>query len=539
LGGHSACTIGVVLVPTQLGSQTGVLTISDALRTQTVTLSGAGVQPAMLRATPTGLTFASQNLGVASAPSILTIANTGAVAAANVGFGITGAAAGSFSTGTITCTASLVPGASCTVQVIFSPATAGGIAAALTISSSTLGVTPVTVPLNGVGHAAAGLNVSPAQLSFTATVVGSSSVAQMVTIGNTSSVSASQLTLTPTAGFALTQNTCTASLIAGAVCTVGVIFTPTATGAVTGTLNVSSISVATQANVTLSGSGANASAILVTPATIAFAMTGAGQTSSATTVTVANSGTATTLNNLVLTVPAGFMLVNNTCAASLGPGVSCTVGVVFAPTVAGAQTGNLTVSSSTLQAGASVSLNGMGFDFTVTASGSSTQSAASGQNALYTLVLTPLSGSSGVFIFACDALPADALCTFNPTTETLSSGVIGNLTVQVSTGSSSAASRLKGPGPWGILPLVCGLLFPIGWRRRRKLLDLVVLLMLVVILSGGIAGCAKSGGGTGGGGGGGGSGGGSGFTRPGTYSIPVTVTSTGVSHSATLTLTVD
>ncbi len=541
LGGHSACSISVAFTPTQLGSQTGALTISDALRTQTVALSGTGIQSATLSVSPTSLTFASQNVGVASAPLILAITNTGAVAAANVGFGITGPAAGSFSTGSTTCTATLGPGGSCTVQVIFTPSTAGGIVATLTVSSSTLGATPVTVPLNGAGQAPSGLNVTPTQLIFAATVIGSPSAAQTVTISNTSSVAASQLTLTPTVGFALTQNTCTASLAAGAVCMVGVVFTPTVTGVVNGTLNVASISIAIPANVTLSGSGANTAAIQLAPATISFAITGAGQTSSATTVTVTNAGAVATLNNLALAVPAGFLLVNNTCAATLGAGLSCTAGVEFAPTAGGAQMGNLTVSTSTLPTGASIPMNGMGFDFTVAVSGSSTQSVASGQTALYTLVLTPLSGSSGAFILACDALPTDTLCIFNPSTETLNAGVTGNVTVQVSTGSSTTASRLKGPGAWGVLPLVCGLmLLPLGWKRRRIFLQGAILLALLSILSGGIASCAKSGGGTGGGGGGGGGGGsGAGSTPAGTYSIPVTVTSTGVSHSATLTLTVD
>jgi hypothetical protein len=534
LAGHSVCTVSVVFAPAQLGSQTGVLTIADALRTQTVALSGTGVQPATLSANPVSLTFASQNVGVASAPQTLTITNTGGVAAANVGFQITGANAGSFATGTTTCAATLAAGGSCTVQVIFSPLTAGGSVAALAISSSTLGAKPVTVALNGAGNAAAGLNVNPAQLSFAATAVGTSSAAQTVTISNTSSVAATQLALTSSAGFSLTENTCTASLAPAAVCMVGVVFAPAATGAATGTLNIASVAIANQANVTLSGTGALAAAVQVTPATITFPVTGAGQTSSATTVTVTNTGVADTLTNLALAAPAGFLVVNNTCAASLGPGVSCTAGVEFAPTSAGAQTGNLTVSSSVLPGVTTVPLNGMGFDFTVTISGSSAQSVASGQTALYTLVLTPLSGSTGAFTFLCSSLPANAVCTFNPTAETLNSGVTGNVTVQVSTGSSTAA-QLNGPGAWGVVPILCGLvLLPLGWKRRGRVLRGVVLIVLLGILVGEVASCAKSGGGTGGSGGAG-----TGSTAAGTYSVPVTVTSTGVSHSTTLTLTVD
>jgi hypothetical protein len=300
---------------------------------------------------------------------------------------------------------------------------------------------------------------------------------------------------------------------------------------ITGTLNATSSALVPQANVTLSGTGALAAAVQVTPATITFPVTGAGQTSSATTVTVTNTGAANTLTDLALAAPAGFPLVNNTCAASLGPGASCTAGVEFAPTAAGTETGNLTVSSSALPTAATVALNGMGFDFTVMFLGSNTQSVASGQTALYTLVLTPLAGSAGAFTFACGSLPADAACTFSPTAETLNSGVTGNVTVQVSTGSSTTA-QLKGAGAWGVVPLFCGLvLLPLGWKRRGKVLHGVVLVALLGILIGGVASCAESGGGSGSSG--------AGSTAPGTYSVPVTVTSTGVSHSVPLTLTVD
>jgi hypothetical protein len=250
---------------------------------------------------------------------------------------------------------------------------------------------------------------------------------------------------------------------------------------------------------------------------------------------VTNTGIITTLSNMALTVPSGFQLVSNTCASTLGPGLSCTAGVEFAPTVAGTQTGSLTVTSTTLAAGTSVPLQGVGFDFTLTLSGSGTQSVTAGQIASYTLVLTPLSDSSGAFTFACGTLPTNALCLFNPASETLNSGVTGNVIVEVSTGSSTAASRFKGPGLWGIVPLVCWLLWlPPARRSRRKVLQTAALLVLLVFLAISVASCTISGGG-----GGRVPGSGPGATPAGTYSIPVTVTSTGVSHSITVTLTVD
>lgn len=540
LAGHSACTLQVTFAPVQLGSQAGTLTVSDALRTQTVSLSGTGVQPAALVVSPVSLTFPAQNMGVASAPAILTITNNGGLSAANVGFQITGPSASSFATGTSTCTMLLTAGSSCTVAVTFSPTGVGGSSATLIITSATINVTPVSVSLSGSGQVVSGLNVSPTQLTFAAAVLGSPSQAQTVVVSNTSKISASQLALSVTSGFALTQNTCMASLPANSSCEVGVVFAPSITGPITGTFSITSPSIAIPATVILSGTGASAAAIEVTPSSIDFLTPiGVGQTSSTTTVTITNSGIATTLSGLTLAAPAGFELVNDTCAAALAPGSSCTAGVEFVPTSAGAQTGSLTVTSTTVSPGASVPLKAMAFDFTLAISGSSTQSVASGQRVSYTLLLTPLNGSAGSFTFACTSLPSNALCIFSPATETLNAGVSGNVTVQVSTGSPTVAVRSRGPRIWNMLPLVCGLiLLPLGWKSRRKFLRVTAMLFLSAALAGSIASCTSSGGGTGGGGSGGSSGG-SGSTPSGTYPIQVNVTSTGVQHSVTVTMTVD
>jgi hypothetical protein len=176
----------------------------------------------------------------------------------------------------------------------------------------------------------------------------------------------------------------------------------------------------------------------------------------------------------------------------------------------------------------------MGFDFTVTASGSSSLTVASGQTASYTLVLTPLNGSQGTFAFQCASLPTNAACAFSPATEALDAGVTGNVTLRISTGNAVSSANRIGLGAWSALSLLCALvLVPLGWRRHRRALFLAALLAFIVAT---VSSCTSSGGGTGGGSGGGS---GSGSTSAGTYSIPVTVSSTGVQHSLTLTLVVD
>jgi hypothetical protein len=169
------------------------------------------------------------------------------------------------------------------------------------------------------------------------------------------------------------------------------------------------------------------------------------------------------------------------------------------------------------------------------------------------MIVAPI-GSGGTFAFSCGTLPTNALCLFNPASQTLNAGVQGNVLVEISTGNGStvrlerpnlAKPNLDGPnsarpssgGPAfpRAPPLACGLLLvSLALFKRRKLFLLVV---LAAIFATGVSSCTSSGGGTGGGGSGGNSGGSK--SPPGTYTIPVSVTSLGITHSLNVTLTVD
>jgi hypothetical protein len=436
LAAGAVCTISVVFAPTQVGAITGTLTIADALRTQTVALSGTGLSPPSFNISPSSLIFTNQQPGVPSAPQTLTIGNVGGSPMANVGFSITGAAASSYSIAATNCGALLSGGSSCTAQIVFTPGATGAISATLAVSSSTLGVAPASVPLNGSGQLATGLAANPAQIAFPVIAAGQSSTAQTVTVTNSSNYAIGSLAVAASAPFSVAQNTCTGGLAAGANCTASVVFQPSAGGSASGSLTVSSV-------------------------------------------------------------------------------------VVSAPTT--------------------VALSGTGFDFAVTIAGSASQTVSSGQQATYALAILP-AGAGATFALSCGTLPTNALCLFNPANETLAAGVQGNVAVEISTGNGSLARIEKTPphlthfGLPGTLTLACGLfLFPLAVRRRRRWF---LFAALAVFLAGGVSSCTSSGGGTGGTGGTSGNGGGS-ATPPGTYTIPVSVTSMGVSQSVNLTLTVD
>jgi hypothetical protein len=112
-------------------------------------------------------------------------------------------------------------------------------------------------PGGGGTTPAASLAASPAGLAFAARTVGSTSAAQAVTVTNNGTASATLGTVATTGDFAQTK-TCGTTLAAGASCTVNVTFTPTATGARTGTLSVASNDPNGPLTVALSGTGGTA-----------------------------------------------------------------------------------------------------------------------------------------------------------------------------------------------------------------------------------------------------------------------------------------
>lgn len=431
LGGvppQSSCAIGVQFAPAQTGSLSGTLTIVDDLGTRTVALSGIGLQPGALSVTPASLSFPQQQSSTASAPQTITLTNRGGTAVAGLDFQFAGPAASSYSIPATTCGTLLNAASSCSVQIVFTSPSTGPISAVLNISSSTPGVTAVQVPLNGTGQLFVGLAAAPASLSFNTVMgVGQPSGAQTVTITNSSTTAVTGLTLTTAGPFALAQDQCPASLPAGAQCSTGIVFTPSAPGAATGTL---------------------------------------------------------------------------------------------------------TVQSSNLSGPPAIALSGTGFDFTVAPLGPATGTASSGQQADFKLLITP-NGANGTFSFQCGNLPSSAQCAFSPGTESLGAGVQGNVEVQIDTGGTTVASGAvskSAPGRW---PIACGLLvLPLLLRRRWAFF---LALLAGTVLSVGISSCTSAIGGTRTSG----SQDNSISTPAGTYSIPVTVTSTGVSHSITLTLTVD
>jgi len=531
LAANTSCQMQVAFAPTQVGAATGTLTLVDGTGTQVVALSGTGAAAPTDSLTPAAITFPATVTGQLSVAQTITLTNSGDLTLTAISISVTGA----FQTSN-TCSSQLGGHASCAISVVFAPTQAGSLSGTLTITDA---LRTQTVAVSGVGVTQGVLSVSPTSLNFSNQQPGVASAPQTVTVSNSGGASLAnigfQLSGSAAPSYSIAGTNCGASLGSGSSCTAQILFTPTSTRAIAATLAVSTSTLGVSAvSVSLNGGGAVTGGLGINPGQVAFPVVGVGQSSSAVPVTIANSS-GYSVGSLVLAINAPFVVSQSTCSGSLVSGASCIATLLFEPTASGAATGALTIASPDLSSPFHVALSGTGFDFTAAISGSSSLTVSAGQTANFGLTINPANGVAGTFTFACGTLPAYAKCSFNPATTTIPSGATGSVTLSVSTGTTGTA-MLETPAGWRLLPLTCGaLLLPwmLRWRRRVLLMSLLLALLVVSVSS-----CTGSSGGSGGGGGGGGTGSGS-TTPPGTYSIPVTVTSTGVSHAVTLTLTVD
>jgi hypothetical protein len=206
--------------------------------------------------TPAALAFPDRTVGTTSTPLTLNVKNHG-TAPLNVSLiAPIGGDAADFAVDPLsdTCTGvAVAAGATCTVQVTFTPSVAGPRASSLSVFSDVVG-SPALVPLSGVGigNPEPTLVVSPAALNFPDTAVGSTSPSQVLTLTNDGSAplvldttpDATWLSGPAGADFLLPDTTCpvapAAGIAPGTSCTLSVAFAPLAVGLREGTLTIDS-----------------------------------------------------------------------------------------------------------------------------------------------------------------------------------------------------------------------------------------------------------------------------------------------------------
>jgi Abnormal spindle-like microcephaly-assoc'd, ASPM-SPD-2-Hydin len=536
LAAGASCSLSVVFAPTATGSRSATLSVPANVQggSIAVSLTGTATQGSVIVLTPLRMDFGAMILGQTSPVQYLTIANTGTQVATLQ----QPTTSGPFAITANTCGTVLSANTSCTLGLHFTPTASGTALGTLSVSDSAGTQTAV---LSGTGQAGATDALSATALSFRPQAEGTVSAPQQVLLTNNGDASLAGIAAQITGDFTVTSG-CGISLPAHSTCAFQIAFAPKAVGAESGTLTVQDL--LHQQVVALRGTGTvpatqSGAAATLSPQTMDFGTQGINTSSTPQTLTFINNGSVA-LSGITVVATTGYQIGSNGCTVTIGPGASCTLDVIFAPQTAGPLSGTVQVSASGLAAPVTVSLTGSGADFQLAVQGASSSIVTGGKTATYQLLLTPVGASVGSVTFNCGGLPAGSSCVFNPASATLTgTGATATIQVSITTVAANAVGIVKpSSAPWrprqsagGLIALGSVLLL-----RRRRWAEplrpcggLLVLGALCLALSG--CGLSIHGGSS--------SSPGAGTPGQGIYGITVGGTAPGVSHSVSLTLTVE
>ena len=289
------------------------------------------------------------------------------------------------------------------------------------------------------------------------------------------------------------------------------------------------------------------SAADVSPANISFGNEAVGSTTASQIVTLNNpGGAALSISSVGLTGTNGgdFRLSANNCGSSLPPGATCSVAVAFAPTAEGNRSAFLSIADAVGTQEVALNGNGVVPDFTLSASGQSSVTVNAGTPATFGLNVGATNGFSGNINVSCALMAADATCSANPASVAAGGSTRITVTTMAHQLVPTNPSRRFPNGLWlRFVLLLIGaglmlLMWSVGTRVRRLRFVFAIPMVAGVFLSTMyMSGCAggnstkatapppSSQGAFG--------------TQAGTYTVNITGTSGGMTHTTTMTLVIN
>jgi sugar lactone lactonase YvrE len=309
-----------------------------------------------LNTSASSLDFGLVTVGSTGTPQVLTLSALGSLTFSNISI------SGPF-TEYDNCGTSLSNAAACAMYVLFKPTAAGPETGTITIEDNGFFSGTTTISLEGTGSA---ISVT-GPLLFGNQAVKTTSPPKTVTVTNkgTATVTMGTVTLNET-DFAIAANHCTSgsTLVAGANCTISVVFKPKTTGAKKGALIINDSDLSSPQIVGMTGTGT--SSVALSPSSVTFAPQPVGTTSNLAQITLTNNTAASlTFGSPAVSVTGPFKIGTGiTSCSSSNPvsanGGTCFIYVEFMPTGVGYPTGTLSVFDSDTTSPQTVALLGTG-----------------------------------------------------------------------------------------------------------------------------------------------------------------------------------
>jgi hypothetical protein len=274
--------------------------------------------------------------------------------------------------------------------------------------------------------------------------------------------------------------------------------------------------------------------IALSAASLSFDARPVNSSSDVKSISVTNAGTAPlNFTGIVVTgAKSADFTQTNTCGQSLAPSAKCNFNVVFSPQASGVRNALITITDNAPDTPQSISLTGIGQDFSVNLS--SGQATISGTAASYDLTVSPISGFAQTVNLTCSVLPA-AQCAISPTSLALNGSTPSKATVTITSGQNATAMSGLAQGRSNLVAattrpfiLLIGLcLFQIATNRKAtqagtRLARVYLLGMLFVLASLGVAACNQ------------------GVIEPksNTYAVTVSATSGSLTHNTTIQIVI-
>ncbi len=257
---------------------------------------------------------------------------------------------------------SMATGQASNLTVAVTPTAAGTVTGTMTVQGSD-GSSPVTVNLSATAAAAGPqISLSRTAVPFGTVTVGSTGN-QSVTITNNGSADLTISVISVSgAEFGVSGIATPKTISAGQTAAMGLTFHPTASGAVSGSVALTSNDTANPTTtIALSGTGTTTATgqLQANATSLSFGNVSSG-TSSTQHVILTNTGTAAVQISSITTTGAGFSTNGISFPWTLNPSATVTLNVVFAPTAAGSVTGSTTVNSSASGSPLTITLSGTG-----------------------------------------------------------------------------------------------------------------------------------------------------------------------------------
>ncbi len=356
IGVGKTATFSLLFAPSTAGSLHGSVTISGNAPTSpnVATVSGTGLAASVtISPSPSSLSFGNVSAGATSSKSV-TITNSGN---SNVTLSLVTVSAKDVSASGITTPMTLTPGQNASLSLSFKPMANESVTGNVTVAT-TQGTNAV-IPVTGSGVQPA-LALTPSSVSFGNVAVGTPN-SQTIQISNSGNavLTISQLSVTGS-GFTTSSVALPLSVNPGSASTFNVQFAPKSAGSAAGSVSVVSNAPTSPTTLALSGTGVSATTtISESTNSLSFGNVNTGS-SAQQSVTLTDTGNASVTISQINIAGTGYSLSGAGTPVTLSPAQTLTFTVQFSPSVAGSDSGNVSIVSNAAGSPATVSLSGTG-----------------------------------------------------------------------------------------------------------------------------------------------------------------------------------